>query len=44
MLTREPCNIMRVAGVLNVGMGSKPSCVDWEKVRYYLDLGEKLRN
>jgi hypothetical protein len=35
---------MRVAGVLGVGMGSKPSWVDWVKVKYYLGLGEKLRN
>jgi hypothetical protein len=42
-LTREPCHIMQVAGVLKVGIGSKPSWVDWMKVKYYLDLGEKLR-
>jgi hypothetical protein len=43
MLTREPCHILQGAGVLEVGMGSQPSWVDWEKVRYYLELGEKLR-
>ncbi len=42
-LTREPCHIMQVAGVLNVGKGSQRSEVDWVKVKYYLGLGEKIR-
>ncbi len=43
MLTREPCNILQRAGVLNVGMGNQPSRVDWDKVRNYLSISEKLR-
>ena len=44
MLTHEPCNILQRAGVLNVGTGSGSSRVDWEKVRHYMSIGEKLRN
>ena len=42
-LNREPCHIMQVAGVLNIGKGTQPSTVDWVKVQHYLGLGEKLR-
>jgi hypothetical protein len=42
-LSREPCHILQGAGVLDVGKGSQVSRVDWEKVKYYLDIGEKLR-
>jgi hypothetical protein len=43
MLTREPCQILQGAGVLDVGRRGQPSKVDLEKIRYYLDLAEKLR-
>jgi hypothetical protein len=43
MLTREPCHILQKAGVLNVGKGTESSKVDWDKVKYYLSIGEKLR-
>jgi hypothetical protein len=42
-LSREPCQILQGAGVLNVGMGSQSSWVDWGKVSYYLDVSERLR-
>ena len=42
-LTREPCHILQMAGILGVGMGNQPSFVNWEKVKYYLEVGEKLR-
>jgi len=43
-ISKEPCHIMQVAGILRVGMGGKQTWVDWTKVEYYLSLGEKLRN
>jgi hypothetical protein len=44
MLTSEPCHILQRAGVLNVGVGNQPSRVDWDKVRFFLDIAEKLRS
>ncbi len=42
-LTREPCHILQKAGVLYVGVGNQPSHVDWEKVKHYLSISDKLR-